>query len=110
METRAVAKFVRISPQKMRIIIKEVRGKTLEEAIAILSFMPKKGAKILADLIKSAAANASQNLGLDIDTLKLKKVYADEGPMLKRWRPRAQGRATRIRKRTSHITVIVDEI
>ena len=75
----------------------------------MLSFSPLKAARLLKKLVNSAVANAEENAGLDVDTLFIKKIYADEGPTLKRWRPRAMGRATRIRKRTSHLTVILDE-
>jgi large subunit ribosomal protein L22 len=88
----------------------EVRGKKVEEALNVLSFAPQKGARILKKLINSAVANAEQNSGADVDSLYIKRVYADEGPTLKRYRPRALGRATRIRKRTSHLTVILDEM
>jgi len=110
MEAKAQAKYVRISPRKIRLIVDEVRGKRVEEALNILSFMPKKGARILKKLIESAVANAQENSNLDVDELKVAKIYADEGPMLKRWRARALGRATMIRKRTSHLVVILEEI
>jgi len=87
-----------------------IRGKKVEEAVNMLSFAPQKGARILKKLLDSAVANALENSGLDVDTLYVMRVYADEGPILKRWRPRAQGRATRIRKRTSHLTIVLDEI
>ena len=109
MEIRAAARFVRISPRKIRLVMDQVRGKQVEEALNMLNFAPHKGAGILKKLISSAVANAGQNAGEDVDSLYIKRVYGDEGPMLKRWRPRAQGRATRIRKRTSHLTVILDE-
>ena len=110
MEAKAQAKYVRISPRKIRLTVDEVRGKRVEEALNILSFMPKKGARILKKLIESAVANAQENSNLDVDELKVAKIYADEGPMLKRWRARALGRATMIRKRTSHLVVILEEI
>jgi large subunit ribosomal protein L22 len=109
METSAVAKFVRISPRKIRLIMDQVRGKRVDEALNMLSFAPQKGAPILKKLINSAIANAEQNSEVDVDALFVKRVYADEGPTLKRFRPRAQGRATRIRKRSSHMTVVLDE-
>ena len=109
MEVRAVARFVRISPRKIRLVMDQVRGKKVEEALNLLSFSPQKGAFLLRKLIHSAVANAEENSGLDVDTLQIKRVFADEGPTLKRFRPRAMGRATRIRKRTSHLTVILDE-
>jgi len=109
MEIRAKGKFVRISPQKIRLVMAQVRGKKVEEALNLLSFAPQRGARILKKLIDSAVANAQENAGMDVDSLYIAKLYADEGPTLKRWRPRAQGRATRIRKRTSHLTVVLDE-
>jgi len=108
METRAEAKFVKISPRKVRLVMDQVRGKSIEEALGLLSFAPQKGARVLKKLLDSAVANAEQNSGIDVDTLYVKKVYANEGPTLKRFRPRAMGRATRIRKRSSHLTVILD--
>jgi large subunit ribosomal protein L22 len=109
METRAIARFVRISPQKIRLVIDQVRGKKVEEALNMLTFAPQKGARILKKVIHSAVANAQENAGMDVDSLYITRAYADEGPTIKRWMPRALGRATRIRKRTSHITVVVDE-
>jgi len=110
MEAKAVARFVRISPRKIRLIMDEIRGKQIEEAVNRLSFAPQKGARILKKLINSAVANAEGNADVDIDALYIKRIYADEGPSLKRWRPRALGRASKIIKRTSHLTVILDEI
>jgi len=110
METRAVARHVRVSPQKIRLIMDEIRGKKVEEALNMLSFAPQKGARILKKLVQSAAANAAENSGLNVDSLYIQRIYADQGPTMKRWRPRALGRATRIRKRTSHLTVILDEV
>jgi len=109
METRAVAKFVRISPRKIRLVMDQVRGKQVGEALNMLSFAPQRGARILKKLVNSAIANAEQNTSVDVDSLYVMRVYADEGPTLKRWRPRAQGRATSIRKRTSHLTVVLNE-
>jgi large subunit ribosomal protein L22 len=109
METRAVARFVRISPRKVRLVMDEVRGKKVEDALNLLTFAPQKGARLLRKLIRSAVSNAQHNSNLDPDSLVIKSVYADEGPALKRFIPRAQGRATQIRKRTSHLTVILDE-
>lgn len=109
MEAKAVARYIRISPQKARLVADLVRGKDAGSAINTLRFLPKKGAEILLKVIESAVANASQNEAIDVDTLYIKEVFIDGGPMLKRIRPRAMGRASRILKRTSHITVIVDE-
>ncbi len=110
MEAKAVARHIRISPQKARLVADLVRGKNVETAINTLRFMPKKGARLLRKVIESAVANAGQNEAIDIDTLYIKTVYIDGGPMLKRIRPRAMGRATKILKRSSHITVILDEM
>lgn len=109
MEARAVARYVRISPRKARLVMDEIRGKKVEEALRLLGFSPKKGAFILKKLINSAVANAEANSEIDVDSLFVKRVFANEGPTMKRFRPRAMGRATRIRKRTSHLTVILDE-
>jgi large subunit ribosomal protein L22 len=109
METKAVAKYIRITPQKARLIADVVRGMDANTAITTLKFMPKKGAKILKKVIESAVANADQTNTIDVDTLYVKTILIDGGPMLKRFSPRAMGRATRILKRTSHITVVVDE-
>jgi len=109
MAAKAVAKYIRVSPQKARLIMDQVRGKKVEEALNMLSFAPQKGAFVLKKLINSAVANAEQNLNMDVDKLYIKRVFADEGPTLKRFRARAMGRASRIRKRTSHLTVILDE-
>ena len=109
METKAVAKYIRISPQKARLIADVVRGQDVETAITTLRFMPKKGARILRKVLESAVANAEQTETIDVDTLYVKEIQINGGPMLKRFRPRAMGRATRILKRTSHITVVVDE-
>lgn len=109
MEAKALARQIRISPQKARLIADLVRGKRVESALNTLRFMPKKGARILRKVIESALANASQNEAIDVDTLYIKTIYIDGGPMLKRIMPRAQGRAARILKRSSHITVVLDE-
>lgn len=104
----AVAKYVGISASKARRVINLVRGKSVEEALDILRWAPQSASEPVAKVIASAAANAQNNNGLDPRTLVVATVYADEGPTAKRIRPRAQGRAYRIRKRTSHITVIVE--
>ena len=109
MEVRAVAKYVRISPRKVRLIMDQIRGKKVEEALNILKFSPKKGARMLKKLVYSAVANAENNFDIDVDRLYIKRIYTDQGPTLKRYRARALGRATMIRKRTSHLTVILDE-
>ncbi len=104
----AVARFVRVSPSKARRVIDLVRGKSVAEALDILRWAPQAASEPVAKVIASAAANAQNNSGLDPATLVVATVYADGGPTAKRIRPRAQGRAFRIRKRTSHITVIVE--
>ncbi|BBY59437.1 50S ribosomal protein L22 [Mycolicibacterium sarraceniae] len=104
----AVAKYVGISASKARRVINLVRGKSVEEALDILRWAPQQASEPVAKVIASAAANAQNNEGLDPATLVVATVMADEGPTAKRIRPRAQGRAFRIRKRTSHITVIVE--
>ncbi|MGI6317496.1 MAG: 50S ribosomal protein L22 [Firmicutes bacterium] len=109
MEAKAQAKFVRIAPRKVRIVMDLIRGKNLGEAITILRFVPKKASGIIEKVLRSAAANAEHNYDMNKDDLYVYKAYADEGPTLKRFMPRALGRATRIRKRTSHITVILRE-
>ncbi len=109
MEAKAIARYIRISPQKARLVADVIRGRNVEEAINTLRFMPKKGARILRKVVESAVANASQNEAIDVDTLYVKKVFIDGGPMLKRMRPRAMGRANQILKRTSHITIVLDE-
>jgi large subunit ribosomal protein L22 len=109
MEAKAVARYIRISPQKARLVADVVRGLEVDKAITTLRFMPKKGARILRKVIESAVANASQSQEIDVDTLYVKTIFIDGGPTLKRIRPRAMGRASRILKRTSHITVVLDE-
>ena len=109
MEVKASAKYMRISPRKIHKLIGAVKGKRVENALNILKFMPQKAAGVLEKVIRSAVANADQNSEIDIDLLVVRNVVADQGPTLKRWRARARGRATRILKRTSHITVTLDE-
>ncbi len=102
---KAVAKFVRIAPRKARLVADEIRGKSYPEARSLLRFTNKRAARVLDDVLKSAAANAEHNMDADADELRVKTVKVDEGPTIKRYRARAMGRATMIRKRTSHITV-----
>lgn len=109
METRAVLKGVRLSAQKGRLIADLVRGKRVEEALNILAFSPKKGARIVKKVLESAIANAEHNDAADIDALKLKRIHVEEGPTLKRFTARAKGRGNRILKRTCHIYVTVGE-
>lgn len=109
MEARAVARYVRISPRKARQVVDLIRGKQLDEAMAVLQLTPKAAARIVSKVVQSAAANAEHNLELNPDTLYVSKAYVDQGPTIKRIRPRARGMADRIRKRTSHITVVLAE-
>jgi large subunit ribosomal protein L22 len=109
MEAKSVAKFVRVSSQKTRLVAANIRGKNVEDARKILKYTPKKAAEILSKVLHSAIANAEQLGGVDVDTLKVKDVIVNDGPSWKRIRPRAMGRAYRVLKRTSHITVIVQE-
>jgi large subunit ribosomal protein L22 len=102
---RAVAKYARIAPRKARLVADAVRGKSYPEAVSILRFTNKKGAKIIGDVINSAAANAEHNMDAVPEELFVREIRVDEGPTIKRYRARAMGRATMIRKRTSHITV-----
>ncbi len=102
---RAKVKYARIAPRKARLVADEVRGKSYPEASSILRFINKKGAKIVGDVINSAAANAEHNMDVDPEELFVREIRVDEGPTIKRYRARAMGRATMIRKRTSHITV-----
>jgi ribosomal protein L22 len=102
---RAQAKYVRSSPRKARLVSEHLRGKTVDEARAILAFTPRAVARDWSKLLDSAVANAEHNHELVGDDLRIRDVYADEGPTLRRYRPRAMGRATRIRKRTSHLTI-----
>lgn len=105
---RATARFVRVSPMKAKRVIDLVRGKSVSEALAILKYAPQGAAKPVAKVVASAAANAENNFGLDPRTLVISEAYANEGPTMRRFQPRAQGRAFQIRKRTSHITVVVE--
>ena len=109
MEAIASARYVRISPQKARLVVDLIRGKKIEEAQRILTFTRKYAAGLVGKVVKSALANAKQNPNIDEDILYVKAAYVDQGPSLKRWRARAQGRAAAIKKRMSHITVILDE-
>ncbi len=109
MKVRAQARFVRQSPYKVRRVLDLVRGLPVEEAEQVLEFTARAAADPIRKVLRSAVANAEHNHALDADELFVAEAYADEGPTLRRFRPRARGRATRIRKRTSHITVVVSE-
>jgi large subunit ribosomal protein L22 len=108
METQAKLRNVRLSARKARLVVDMVRGKAIQDALNILRFSPQKTAPILSKLLKSAVANAEQKGVSDVDQLYVKTVMVDQGPALKRFMPRAMGRASRIRKPTSHITVVLD--
>jgi len=107
METRSQLKHARISPQKVRLVADQIRGLPVEKALELLTFSDKKAGAIMKKLVDSAIANAENNEGADIDELKVSAVNVDAGPVMKRLQPRAKGRANRILKRTSHITVTV---
>lgn len=107
---KAILRYVRISSRKAKAVIDLIRGKKVTEAEAILMHTPKAASPIVEKLLKSAIANAENNQDMAKDNLYVAEVYADQGPTLKRFMPRAQGRATRIRKRTSHITIILDKV
>jgi large subunit ribosomal protein L22 len=109
METRAILRGARISPQKARLVADQVRGLPVGRATDVLAFSPKKGAQLIKKLLLSAISNAENNDGADVDELKISRIFVDEGPRLKRFAARAKGRGTRIIKRTSHITVVVGD-
>jgi len=109
METKAILRGVRLSAQKGRLVADQVRGKSVEQALNVLAFSPKKGAAIIKKVVESAIANAEHNDGADIDTLKVKSIYVEEGMTLKRFTARAKGRGNRIIKPTCHIFVSVGE-
>jgi len=107
MEAVAKHNFARISPQKARLVADLIRGKSVDQALEILTFSNKKAAELVKKVLESAIANAEHNEGADIDDLNVAKIFVDEGPVMKRIMPRAKGRADRILKRSSHITVVV---
>ncbi|WP_100404153.1 50S ribosomal protein L22 [Bacillus sp. FJAT-42315] len=109
MEAKAVVRTVRIAPRKARLVIDLIRGKQVGEAVAILRHTPKVASPVIEKLLKSAVANAEHNYDMDVNNLVVKQAFVDEGPTLKRFRPRAMGRASQINKRTSHITIVVSE-
>ena len=109
MEARGIARYVRVSPQKARLVVDLIRGKRVEEALGILEFTPKKAARTVAKTLRSVVANAENTQSLDVDSLYVKEIQVGAGPTAKRFLPRAHGRATKIRKRTSHITIVLDE-
>ena len=109
MDLRASAKYLRISPTKLRLVARPLRGKPVEEALHLLKFTPQKGARLMRKVVEQAVANAEQRPQVDVDTLFVKNISVDGGPTLKRFMTRAMGRANRILKRTSHITVVLAE-
>ncbi|WP_413376882.1 50S ribosomal protein L22 [Alkalihalobacillus sp. 1P02AB] len=109
MQAKAVAKQIRIAPRKVRLVVDLIRGKQVGEAIAILRHTPKAASTVVEKLLNSAIANAEHNYEMEPNNLVISEVFVDEGVTLKRFRPRAQGRASRINKRTSHITLVVTE-
>lgn len=109
MEAKAIAKTVRISPRKVRLVLDLIRGKKLAEAIAILRLTPKASSAVIEKVIKSATANAVNNYKMDQAALYVKEAFANDGPTMKRFLPRAKGSAAKILKRTSHVTIVLDE-
>ena len=109
MEVRAIAKYVRMSPIKLKPVTDLIRGKDLNEALTILKFTPGKGSQLVEKVVNSAAANAENNLDLNRDDLYVAEVYANQGPTMKRWRAADRGRAAKILKRSSHIGVVLRE-
>lgn len=107
---KAIARYIRISPYKVRAVLDVIRGKSYKEAVAILENLNKSSSEPILKVVKSAGANAENNLGMSLDTLYVAECFADQGPTLKRYIPKAHGRAGSLLKRTSHITVILDEI
>ena len=109
MESKAILKYARISPRKVRRVTNLIKGKQAGEALINLGFLPHKGSRIVAKILKSAMANAEQKKVADPESMKVSRIFVDQGPTMKRMMPRAMGRADLIRKRTSHITVILEE-
>ncbi len=110
MEAKAKLRYARVAPRKARLVTDLVKGRKVEEALYILTATPKAASPLVEKLIRSAAANAENQHGSDVDRLVVKLAYVDEGPTSKRWRPRAMGRATPLLKRSSHITVVLAEV
>jgi large subunit ribosomal protein L22 len=108
-ESKAVAKYVRIAPRKVRVVMDLIRGKNVAEAFAILKFTPKVGAEVVEKVLRSAVANAENNFDMDVDKLYVSSAFVDQGPTLKRIHPRSRGQAFKILKRTSHVTIVVNE-
>jgi len=109
MEAKAIAKYIRISPSKLRIVMNLIRGKKVGEAFAILKYTPKVGSEVIEKVLHSAVANAEHNFNMDVDKLVVSSCFVDAGPTMKRIHPRSRGQAFKILKRSSHVTVCVDE-
>ena len=107
-EIRAVSRYIRMSPSKIRRVLRQIQGKTYSEALLLLEFMPYASCTPIIKVLRSATANARNNFGMDETKLVIKSAFADQGPTMKRFRPRAQGRAYRILKATSHITIVME--
>lgn len=107
---RAKVSFARVSPTKANFVLKAIRGKKVGQALGILAYNSRYGAEVIGKLLRSAVANAENNNGMDADRLYIEEAYANQGPIMKRIRPRAQGRAFRIEKKTSHITIVLNEL
>ena len=108
-EAKAIAKYVRIAPRKLRIVINLIRGKSVNEAFAILKYTPKVGSEVIEKVLRSAVANAEHNYDMNVDNLIVSNAYVNQGPTLKRIHPRSRGQAFKILKRSSHVTVAVAE-
>ena len=109
MEAKAIAKYVRISPRKLRIVMNLIRGRQVAEAFAILKYTPKVGSEVIEKVLRSAVANAEHNFNMNVDKLVVSTCFVDAGPTMKRIHPRSRGQAFKILKRSSHVTVCVDE-
>jgi large subunit ribosomal protein L22 len=109
MEAKAIRRYAQLSAQKARLVVDLIRGKSVEDALGVLEFLPKRGARVVAKTLRSAVANAEHEQRVDVDALYVKQAWVDEGPTAKRFLPRAHGRATPLFRRTSHITIVVDE-
>jgi large subunit ribosomal protein L22 len=109
MQAKAIARYIRIAPRKVRLVIDLIRGKAVGDAVAILRHTPKTASPVVEKVLNSAMANAEHNYNMDVNQLVISQVFVDQGPTLKRFRPRAMGRASKIHKRTSHITVVLTE-
>jgi large subunit ribosomal protein L22 len=109
MEIKASARYLRISPSKLRLVAQPLKGRKVEEALALLRFLPQKGARLLKKVVETAVANAEQRPQVELDRLVIQSISVDGGPVLKRFQPRAMGRVNRILKRSSHLTVVLSE-